>query len=99
MAEAAASETTALDRILADISVLGLDQNLVELETRGYTVIEGVLSADTIERARAAILAGAEFIFAPTLNLDVISMAHRYDRPAVRVGHAESARGHPRNPG
>ncbi len=39
-----------------------------------------VLDAAT---ARAAILAGARFIFSPTLNLEVIEMAHRYDCIAV----------------
>lgn len=33
--------------------------------------------------ARAAILAGAKFIFSPILNLEVIEMAHRYDCVAV----------------
>jgi 2-dehydro-3-deoxyphosphogluconate aldolase/(4S)-4-hydroxy-2-oxoglutarate aldolase len=32
------------------------------------------------ETARAALLAGAEFIVAPTLNLEVIRLCHRYDR-------------------
>jgi 2-dehydro-3-deoxyphosphogluconate aldolase / (4S)-4-hydroxy-2-oxoglutarate aldolase len=39
-----------------------------------------VLDAAT---ARAAILAGARFIFSPVLNLEVIEMAHRYDCVAV----------------
>lgn len=39
-----------------------------------------VLDAPT---ARAAILAGARFIFSPVLNVDVIEMAHRYDCVAV----------------
>jgi 2-dehydro-3-deoxyphosphogluconate aldolase / (4S)-4-hydroxy-2-oxoglutarate aldolase len=42
-----------------------------------------LLGAGTVldaETARAAILAGAEFIVAPTLNLDVIRMCHRYDK-------------------
>lgn len=39
-----------------------------------------VLDAAT---ARAAILAGAKFIFSPILNLEVIEMAHRYDCVAV----------------
>ncbi len=41
-----------------------------------------LLGAGTVldpETARAAILAGAKFLVAPTLNLDVIRMAHRYD--------------------
>jgi 2-dehydro-3-deoxyphosphogluconate aldolase/(4S)-4-hydroxy-2-oxoglutarate aldolase len=32
------------------------------------------------ETARAALLAGAEFLVGPTLNLDVIRLAHRYDK-------------------
>ncbi len=42
-----------------------------------------LLGAGTVldpESARAAILAGAEFIVAPTLNLDVIRLCHRYDK-------------------
>ena len=42
-----------------------------------------LLGAGTVldpETARAAILAGAEFIVAPTLNLDVIKMCNRYDK-------------------
>lgn len=45
-----------------------------------------LLGAGTVldpETARTAILAGAEFIVAPTLNLDVIRLAHRYDKPVV----------------
>ncbi len=42
-----------------------------------------VLGAGTVldpETARAAILAGAEYIVAPTLNLDVIRLCRRYDK-------------------
>jgi len=42
-----------------------------------------VLGAGTVldpETARAAILAGAEFLVGPTVNLDVIRLAHRYDK-------------------
>lgn len=42
-----------------------------------------LLGAGTVldsETARLAILAGAEFIVAPTLNFDVIRMCHRYDK-------------------
>ena len=52
----------ALDNILKDVCDLGLEQNLLELETDGYTVVRGVLSAQQIERARAAILARVEKI-------------------------------------
>src|SRR5262245_47999134 len=42
-----------------------------------------LLGAGTIldpETARAALLAGAEFLVAPTLNLDVIRLCQRYDK-------------------
>jgi 2-dehydro-3-deoxyphosphogluconate aldolase/(4S)-4-hydroxy-2-oxoglutarate aldolase len=42
-----------------------------------------VLGAGTVldaETARAVLLAGAEFIVAPTLNLDVIRLCRRYDK-------------------
>ena len=44
---------------------------------------EVLLGAGTIldpETARAAMLAGAEFIVAPTLNFDVIRLCQRYDK-------------------
>ncbi len=45
-----------------------------------------LLGAGTVldpETARAAILAGAEFIVSPTLNLDVIRVCHRYDKAVL----------------
>lgn len=45
-----------------------------------------VLGAGTVldpETGRAAILAGAQFLVAPTLNLDLIRLAHRYDVPVM----------------
>ncbi len=45
-----------------------------------------LLGAGTVldpETARAVILAGADFIVSPNLNLDVIKMAHRYDKVVV----------------
>lgn len=42
-----------------------------------------VLGAGTVldpETARAALLAGAEYLVAPTVNLDVIRLARRYDK-------------------
>ncbi len=42
-----------------------------------------LLGAGTIldtETCRAAILAGAEYIVSPTLNVDVIKLCHRYDK-------------------
>lgn len=44
---------------------------------------EVVLGAGTVldpETARAALLAGAEYIVAPSLNLDVIRLCRRYDK-------------------
>ena len=49
----------AFNRIMARIDDLGLNQNLLELETVGYTVVP-VLSEDRIERAKAAILRRVE---------------------------------------
>jgi len=48
-----------------------------------------VLGAGTVldtESARAAILAGAEFIVTPTLNRDVIQLCNRYDRMIMPGG-------------
>src|SRR5438309_8840594 len=42
-----------------------------------------LLGAGTVldpETARAVLLAGAEYVVAPTLNLDVIRLCHRYDK-------------------
>ncbi|MAE66938.1 MAG: 2-dehydro-3-deoxyphosphogluconate aldolase [Phycisphaeraceae bacterium] len=43
----------------------------------------GVGSVLDPETARAAILSGAKYVVAPTLNLDVIEMAHRYGCPVI----------------
>ncbi len=45
-----------------------------------------VMGAGTVldtETARAALLAGAQFIVSPTLNLDLISLAHRYSAVVI----------------
>ena len=47
---------------------------------------EVLLGAGTVldaETARMAILAGAEFIVTPTVNLETISMCKRYGKPIV----------------
>ena len=47
---------------------------------------EVLLGAGTVldaETARAALSAGAEFIMAPTLNLDVVRMCRRYAKPVM----------------
>jgi 2-dehydro-3-deoxyphosphogluconate aldolase/(4S)-4-hydroxy-2-oxoglutarate aldolase len=57
----------------------------IEEATRelGNDVLIGAGTVLDTETARAAILAGAEFIVAPTLNPDVIEIAHRYDKVVV----------------
>jgi 2-dehydro-3-deoxyphosphogluconate aldolase/(4S)-4-hydroxy-2-oxoglutarate aldolase len=49
----------------------------------GDDALVGAGSVLDAETARAAILAGARFIFSPTLSVEVIEMAHRYDCVAV----------------
>jgi 2-dehydro-3-deoxyphosphogluconate aldolase/(4S)-4-hydroxy-2-oxoglutarate aldolase len=46
----------------------------------------GVGSVLDAETCRAAILAGAQFVVAPTLSLPVIQMCHRYDKPVIPGG-------------
>lgn len=49
----------------------------------GGEVLIGAGTVLDAETARAAILAGAEFIVAPTLNAEVIEICHRYDKVVV----------------
>ncbi len=49
----------------------------------GDDCLVGVGSVLDAETARAAILAGAQFVFSPMFNPDVLVMAHRHDRVAV----------------
>src|SRR5260370_8659142 len=46
----------------------------------GDRVLLGAGTVLDAETARAVLLAGAEFIVAPTLNLDVIRLCRRYDK-------------------
>jgi 2-dehydro-3-deoxyphosphogluconate aldolase/(4S)-4-hydroxy-2-oxoglutarate aldolase len=46
----------------------------------GDRVLLGAGTVLDAETARAAILAGAEFVVSPTLNLDVIRLCRRYDK-------------------
>jgi len=46
----------------------------------GNRVLFGMGTVLDPESARAALLAGAEFIVSPSLNLDVIRLCHRYDK-------------------
>ena len=60
---------------------------LKTIEASARELGQGVLlGAGTVldpETARAAILAGAEFVVAPTLNRAVIELCHRYDKAAI----------------
>jgi 2-dehydro-3-deoxyphosphogluconate aldolase/(4S)-4-hydroxy-2-oxoglutarate aldolase len=49
----------------------------------GDEALIGVGTVLDAETARAAILAGAQFVVSPSLDLQVIAMAHRYDRPVM----------------
>src|SRR5262245_19697748 len=49
-------------------------------QTLGDSVLLGAGTVLDAETCRAALLAGAEFIVAPTLNLDVIRLCRRYDK-------------------
>ena len=46
----------------------------------GDRVLLGAGTVLDAETARAAILAGADFVVSPTLNLDVIRLCRRYDK-------------------
>ncbi|HEV8070605.1 MAG TPA: bifunctional 4-hydroxy-2-oxoglutarate aldolase/2-dehydro-3-deoxy-phosphogluconate aldolase [Planctomycetaceae bacterium] len=46
----------------------------------GNRVLLGMGTVLDPESARAALLAGAEFLVSPSLNLDVIRLCHRYDK-------------------
>jgi 2-dehydro-3-deoxyphosphogluconate aldolase/(4S)-4-hydroxy-2-oxoglutarate aldolase len=49
-------------------------------EELGDSVVIGAGTVLDPETARAALLAGAEYIVAPTVNLDVIRLCRRYDK-------------------
>lgn len=52
-------------------------------ERLGDQVLLGAGTVLDVETARAALLAGAEFLVSPTLKLGVIETAHRYSKPAI----------------
>jgi len=49
----------------------------------GHEAVIGVGSVLDAETCRAAILAGAEFVVGPTLDLDVIEMCRTYSKPVI----------------
>ena len=51
---------------------------------------EIIVGAGTVldpETGRAALLAGAQFIVSPTLNIDLIQLAHRYSAVVIPGNH------------
>jgi len=61
------------------MSVPGAIDVIKELATKyGDEVIMGAGTVLDTETGRAALLAGAQFIVTPTLDLDLIQLAHRY---------------------
>ncbi|MBM7556866.1 bifunctional 4-hydroxy-2-oxoglutarate aldolase/2-dehydro-3-deoxy-phosphogluconate aldolase [Halanaerobacter jeridensis] len=60
--------------------------DLIEEITNRVEDTEAIVGAGTVldgETARAAILAGAEFVFAPNLNQDVIEVCNRYGKLVI----------------
>ena len=64
------AESEALERVLGAIDELGLNPNVVELETHGFTTVKAVLSEAQIERAKAAILARVEGTVGHAIDVD-----------------------------
>ena len=62
------------------MTVPGALKVIEEASAKMEDTIVGVGSVLDPETARAAILAGAEYVVGPTLNLDVIAMAKRYGK-------------------
>lgn len=52
-------------------------------DTYGNDVIVGAGTVLDPETARACLLAGAQFIVSPALNLETISLCHRYSAPVM----------------
>jgi 2-dehydro-3-deoxyphosphogluconate aldolase/(4S)-4-hydroxy-2-oxoglutarate aldolase len=72
--------------IAAEITFTVPDAVDVIRQVRRELVDRVVLGAGTVldpETARAALLAGAEYIVAPTVNLDVIRLCRRYDKAVM----------------
>jgi 2-dehydro-3-deoxyphosphogluconate aldolase/(4S)-4-hydroxy-2-oxoglutarate aldolase len=55
-------------------------------EKLGKKILLGAGTVLDAETARAAILAGAEFIVTPTVNVDVIKLCNRYDKLVMAGG-------------
>ena len=64
------NDEDALGRIVENVRQLGLEGNLVELETTGYTTVRGVLADEQIDRAKQAILDRVEHETGKSIDLD-----------------------------
>jgi 2-dehydro-3-deoxyphosphogluconate aldolase/(4S)-4-hydroxy-2-oxoglutarate aldolase len=60
-----------------------LDVIATATDRYGENVLFGAGTVLDGETARSAILAGASFIVAPTLNLSVVDLCHRYSTPVI----------------
>ncbi|MCH2567469.1 MAG: phytanoyl-CoA dioxygenase family protein, partial [Pseudomonadales bacterium] len=67
--------------VFAEIDRLGLNANVLELESEGYTVVPSVLDVDTIARAQDAILYQLERKTGSRPDLKT------YDGPALPLAH------------
>jgi len=73
-----------VEAVEVTFTVPGAAQVIQQVAQRlGKRVLLGAGTVLDPETARTAVLAGAEFIVAPTLNLEVIRMAHRYDKAVL----------------
>lgn len=70
-----------IDVIEVTFTVPGVLQIIADVRKRlGDRVLLGAGTVLDTESARAAFLAGAEFLVSPTVNTDVIRLARRYDK-------------------
>lgn len=73
-----------VDTIEITFTVPGAQRILEKVADRlGDKILLGAGTVLDPETARTALLAGAEFIVAPNLNLDVIRLCRRYDKAVV----------------
>jgi hypothetical protein len=57
-------------RVMAEVRKLGLEANVIELETQGFTTVPAAMPAETLVRAKAAIAARVEKATGRPIDLD-----------------------------
>ena len=73
-----------VDTLEVTFTVPGAHRVLEQVANRlGDKIVLGAGTVLDPETARIALLAGAEFIVAPTVNLDVIQLCRRYDKVVI----------------